>query len=219
MVQSSRQCCHSCLSHTSSAIRLQVATDLAAKEVELKALKDREQKQAETAELQRGITLLDKENEVPSARAKLRVYDTGSQDSYGWKILRVYLEKCLLITRQHQIICSYAYTSSAQGVMGGEENEQIGIGEDWVCFDVEKEYGEEEDEVLWPHSPEERYGEKIDAREGGRQAEKGQTSNDLVPGFERMDQAGHCCSITTGDRSGKMAINPHQSHSSADSAT
>ena len=124
--------------------------------MELKALKDREQKQAETAELQRGITLLDKENEVPSARAKLRVYDTGSQDSYAWKILRVYLEKCLLITRQHQIICSYAYTSSAQGVMGGEENEQIGAGEDWVCFDVEKEYGGEEDEVLWPHSPEER---------------------------------------------------------------
>ena len=41
----------------------------------------------------------------------------------------------------------------------------------------------EEDEVLWPHRPEERYGEKIDAREDGRQAEKGQTSNDLVPGF------------------------------------
>ena len=47
---------------------------------------------------------------------------------------------------------------------------------------------------------------------------KGQTSNDLVPGFERVDQAGHCWRITTGDRSGKMAKN-HQSHSSADSAT
>ena len=23
--------------------------------------------------------------------------------------------------------------------MDGEENEQIGVGEDWVCFDVEKE--------------------------------------------------------------------------------
>ena len=55
-------------------------------------------------------------------------------------------------------------------------------------------------------------------RKDGRQAEKGQTSNDLVPGFERMDQAGHCWCITTGDRSGKMAKN-HQSHSSADSAT
>ena len=37
---------------------------------------------------------------------------------------------------------------TAQGVMGGEENEQMGVGEDWVCFDVEKEYDGEEDEVL-----------------------------------------------------------------------
>ena len=57
--------------------------------------------------------------------------------------------------------------------MSGEENEQMGVGENWVCSDVEKEYGGEEDEVLWPHRPEERYGEKVDAREGGRQAEKG----------------------------------------------
>ena len=48
--------------------------------------------------------------------------------------------------------------------MDGEENEQMGVGEDWVCFDVEKEYVGEEDEVLWPHSPEERYGENTDAR-------------------------------------------------------
>ena len=66
-----------------------------------------------------------------------------------------------------------------------------------------------------PHRPEERHGEKTDARKDERQAEKGQTSNDLVPGFERMDQAGHCWCITTGDRSGKMAKN-HQSHSSAE---
>ena len=109
-------------------------------------------------------------------------------------------------------------SKTAQGVMGGEKNEQMGVGENWVCSGVEKEYGGEEDEVLWPHRPEERYGEKVDAREGGRQAEKGQTNNGLVPGFERMDQAEHCCCITTGDRSGKMARN-HQSHSSADSAT
>ena len=64
--------------------------------------------------------------------------------------------------------------------MEGEENEQMGVGEDWVCFDVYKEYGGEEDEVLWPHHrPEERYEEQIDTREDGRQAEKGQTSNDL----------------------------------------
>ena len=94
--------------------------------------------------------------------------------------------------------------------MDGEENEQMGVGEDWVCFDVEKEYVGEEDEVIWPHRPEERYGEKTDARKGGRQAEKEQTSNDLVPGFERMDQAGHCWRITTGDQSGKMAKNHHK---------
>ena len=60
----------------------------------------------------------------------------------------------------------------------------MGVGEDWVCFDVEEEYVGKE--VLWPHRPEERYGEKTDARKDGRQAEKGQTSNDLVPGFERV---------------------------------
>ena len=40
-------------------------------------------------------------------------------------------------------------------------------------FDVEKEYCGEEDEVLLPHRPEERYGENIGARESGSQAEKG----------------------------------------------
>ena len=70
---------HYYVSQTSSAIRLQAAAELAAKEVELKALMERERKQAEIAELQRGITLFDKENEVAAARAKLRVYD-GSPD-------------------------------------------------------------------------------------------------------------------------------------------
>ena len=37
--------------------------------------------------------------------------------------------------------------------MDGEENEQMGVGEDWVCFDVEKEYGGEEDDVIWSHRP------------------------------------------------------------------
>ena len=105
--------------------------------------------------------------------------------------------------------------------MDGEENEhKMGVGADWVCFDVEKEFGGEEDDVLWSHRPEERYGEKSDAREDGRQVEKGQTSNNLVPRFERMDQAGHCCCITTGDRLGKMAkIIIKVTVLSADSAT
>ena len=55
--------------------------------------------------------------------------------------------------------------------MDGEENEQMGIGEDWVFCDVEKEYVGEEDEVIWPYRPEERYGEKTDARKDGRQAD------------------------------------------------
>ena len=29
--------------------------------------------------------------------------------------------------------------------MDGEENEQMGVGEDWVCFDVEKYYSVEHD--------------------------------------------------------------------------
>ena len=53
--------------------------------------------------------------------------------------------------------------------MGGEENEQMGVGQDWVCIDVEKEYGGEEDEVLWPHRPEKQHDKKTDTGEGGRQ--------------------------------------------------
>ena len=37
-------------------------------------------------------------------------------------------------------------SKTAQDVMDGEENEQMGVGEDWVCFDLEKEYVGEEDE-------------------------------------------------------------------------
>ena len=59
------------------------------------------------------------------------------------------------------------------------------------------------------------YSGKETGRRSAGVAKKGQTSNDLVPGFERMDQAGHCWCITTGDRSGKMAKN-QQSHSSAE---
>ena len=43
----------------------------------------------------------------------------------------------------------------------GEENEQMGVGLDWVRFDVEKErereYDGEEDEVLWSHHPKKQH--------------------------------------------------------------
>ena len=48
-------------------------------------------------------------------------------------------------------------SKTAQGVTGGEENEQMGVGQDWVCFDVEKKYGGEEDEVLWSHRKKKQY--------------------------------------------------------------
>ena len=65
---------------------------------------------------------------------------------------------------------------SAPLLIDGEENEQMGVGEDWICFDVDKEYGGEEYEVLWPHRPEERFGENTDAMGDGRQAEKWQST-------------------------------------------
>ena len=34
---------------------------------------------------------------------------------------------------------------------GGDKNEQMGVGQDWVCFDVEKEYGGEEVEEVLSH--------------------------------------------------------------------
>ena len=62
-----------------------------------------------------------------------------------------------------------------------------------------------------------KYGNKTDTRDDGRQAAKGQPCKDMVPGFERMDHAGHGGCIPTGDRLGKMAgIN---SHSRADIVT
>ena len=67
-------------------------------------------------------------------------------------------------------------------------------------FDVEKE----EDEVLWPHRPK-KNSAKTDTLEGRRQAAKGQTCKDLFPGFKRLDKAGHCGCIPTGDRSRMMA--------------
>ena len=44
-------------------------------------------------------------------------------------------------------------STTAQGVMGGEENKQMGVGQDWVCCDVEEESGGEEGEVIWTIRP------------------------------------------------------------------
>ena len=60
----------------------------------------------------------------------------------------------------------------------------MGVGQDWVCFNVEQEYGGEEDEVVWPHRLKKKeYGENSDAGEGGWQAAKWQTCYDLM-GFK-----------------------------------
>ena len=45
----------------------------------------------------------------------------------------------------------------AQGVMGGEENEQMGVGQVWVCLYVENEFGGEEDEIIWPYRPKKQH--------------------------------------------------------------
>ena len=97
--------------------------------------------------------------------------------------------------------------------MDGEENEQMGLEKIASVLMLRKSMSERK--MRFFGHIEERYGEKADARKYGRQAENGQSSNDLVP---IMDQSGHCWCITTGNRSGKMAKN-HQSHSSADGAT
>ena len=39
----------------------------------------------------------------------------------------------------------------ADSVKGGDGIEQMAVGQDWVCFDVAKEYEGEEGEVIWPH--------------------------------------------------------------------
>ena len=39
-------------------------------------------------------------------------------------------------------------SKTARGIMGGEEKEQMGVGLDWVCFDVEKVFDGEKDELI-----------------------------------------------------------------------
>ena len=71
-------------------------------------------------------------------------------------------------------------SKTAQGVMCGEENEQMGVGEDWVCCDGENEYGGEEDEVLWPHHPEKPVWRKDSCK--GRWEASRERTNQQRPG-------------------------------------
>ena len=104
------------------------------------------------------------------------------------------------------------------GVMGGEETNKWVLKKIGPVLMSTKSMSERKMRLFGHIVRKNGMEKKTDARKDGRQAEKGQTSNNLVPGFERMDQAGNCWCITTGDRSGTLAKN-HQSHSSADSAT
>ena len=71
-------------------------------------------------------------------------------------------------------------SKTAQRAMRVEEKEQMGVGQDGVCFDVEKEYDGEENGVIWPHRPKKQHGKKTDTGEYGRQAAKCKTCRELV---------------------------------------
>ena len=77
--------------------------------------------------------------------------------------------------------------------METKTNKKKGVGQDWVCFDADKEYGREEDEVLWPHQ---NSNKNIDTWEDRRQVAKGQT---WFQNFKRLDKTGHDGCIKTGD--------------------
>ena len=72
--------------------------------------------------------------------------------------------------------------------MGGKENEQMGIGQDWVCFDAEKECGGK-DEVLWPHRPKNSTEKIVGGREGGRGGREGERERER----EREREIVSCC--------------------------
>ena len=55
-------------------------------------------------------------------------------------------------------------SKAAQGVMDGEENGQVKLDHIASVLNIKKEYGREEDDVLWPYRP----GKKNDTGEGGR---------------------------------------------------
>ena len=93
----------------------------------------------------------------------------------------------------------------------------MGVGEDWVCFAVDKEYVGEEDEVLWPHRPEERYGDRLMQGKMEGKRRRGRPATNWVQDLKewtKLDIA--AASQLANDR--KKGKN-HQSYSSADSAT
>ena len=81
-------------------------------------------------------------------------------------------------------------SNHAQSVMGGEENEQMCVGQDGVCFMLIKSMSERK-RMFFGHIVRTKTWNKSATGEDGRQATKGQTRKDLVPGFKRLDKAGH----------------------------
>ena len=90
---------------------------------------------------------------------------------------------------------------TAQGVTSGEENEQMSDGQDWVCFDVEREYCREEDEVRRAYRLKRQHGKKTASGEG-------------VPGFERMNRVqldmAAASQLATGKYGGKSSKSQQQ---------
>ena len=99
-----------------------------------------------------------------------------------------------------------------RGVMGGPGKRTNGVGQDGSVLTLKKSMADMKVR-LFDHIFHQTACKKTNAGEDGTQAAKGQTGNDLFPGFE-IDKVGHRGCITTGDQSGN-----HRSHYSADSAT
>ena len=81
--------------------------------------------------------------------------------------------------------------------MGGEENEQMSVGEDWVNFDVEKEYGGEEDDVLWPHRPKKCIVKRMLQ---GKMEGKLRRGRPVKTWFQRLDMADASQLVTDRER-------------------
>ena len=58
----------------------------------------------------------------------------------------------------------------------------MGVGQDWVCFDVEKEYGGKGDEVIWSHRPKKQHEKSLiqGEMEGKRPRGRPHTCKELV---------------------------------------